>query len=106
MANTNILQLSLKQLCQATELPTEIVFEIVEEGIIDPVGDPVGESPENWTFDVQMITVAKKAFRLHRDLDIDWSGIALAISLLDELEQLRAENQQLQRRLRRFIDPG
>jgi chaperone modulatory protein CbpM len=46
-----------------------------------------------------MLTVTKKACRLHNDLDIDWAGIALAISLLDELEQLRQENRELHRRL-------
>lgn len=47
--------------------------------------------------------LAKKANRLHEDLDIDWPGIALAISLLDELDRIREENQQLHRLLDRFI---
>ena len=33
-----------------------------------------------------------------------FGGIALAISLLDELEQLRQENRELHRRLQRFMD--
>jgi MerR HTH family regulatory protein len=39
-----------------------------------------------------MISLTQKAVRLHRDLDIEWSGIALAIGLIEELEQLRDEN--------------
>ncbi|MFT6389938.1 MAG: chaperone modulatory protein CbpM [Cellvibrionaceae bacterium] len=50
-----------------------------------------------------MITVSKKACRLHRDLGVNWEGIALAISLLDEMEQLKNENKVLQGRLSRFI---
>ena len=101
MAKVNVVQLTLDDLCEVTDLSSEIIIEIVEQGIVEPAG----QSPDNWIFTAPMITVTKRAFRLHRDLDIDWSGIALAISLIDELEQLRQENRQLQRRLSRFIDP-
>jgi hypothetical protein len=40
----------------------------------------------------------KKACRLYRDLGVNW-----AISLLDEMEQLKKENKLLQCRLNRFI---
>ena len=80
------------------ELPEHYVLEIVEQGIVEPDGD----SPDQWVFTTQMVSITKKAVRLHQDLDIDWPGIALAISLLDDLEQLRAENHQLKQRLNRF----
>jgi chaperone modulatory protein CbpM len=51
-----------------------------------------------------MLILTKKAVRLHRDLDVDWVGVALAIILLDEVEQLREKNRRLQRRLSRFVD--
>jgi chaperone modulatory protein CbpM len=51
-----------------------------------------------------MVFTALRALRLHQELEIDWSGIALAIELLDELEQLRDENRMLRQRLRRFMD--
>lgn len=91
---------SLKELCQVTQLPSTIIIEIVEQGIIAPEG----AAPENWSFDTRMITVTKKAWRLHNDLDIDWSGIALAIDLIDELEQIRHENELLKNQLRRFLE--
>ena len=90
--------LSIEELCLATDLPSHTVIEIVEQGIIEPGG----ESPKTWVFTTHMITVTKKACRLHNDLEIDWPGIALAISLIDELEQLRTENRQLLNRLDRF----
>ena len=95
----NKIQLSLEELCQVTDLSTATVIEIVEQGIVEPAGG----SPERWTFTTQMIVVTKKAQRLHRDLGIDWSGIALALCLIDELEQLRQKNQRLQRQLSKFI---
>lgn len=91
--------ISFAELCDVTELSSHVILEIVEHGIVEPEG----ADPENWVFNVHMVTVTKKACRLHRDLGIDWAGIALAINLLDELEQLRAENQQLQHRLHRFM---
>jgi len=92
------LQFQLKDLCRATQLSEKTIIEIVEQGIVEPAG----ESPEQWTFNTHMITVTKKAYRLHQDLEVDWPGIALAIHLIDELEQLRKENLQLQQRLSRF----
>ncbi len=101
MTDNDIFQFSFEELCIETELPSTTIIEIVEQGIIDPLGD----TPKNWRFTTQMIMVTKRACRIHQDLDIDWSGIALAISLIDELEQLRTENQRLKTRLDRFIDP-
>ncbi|MFT6010982.1 MAG: chaperone modulatory protein CbpM [Candidatus Azotimanducaceae bacterium] len=89
---------SFEELCDVTELSSHVIVEVVEHGIIEPEGS----DPNTWSFDTQMITVTKKACRLHHDLGIDWSGIALAISLLDEVEQLRLENEKLKRRLQRF----
>lgn len=96
---TNKLHISFPDLCEITELPGTTVIEIVEQGIIEPVG----EGPDSWSFNTQMIVVTKKAQRLHRDLGIDWSGIGLALSLLDEMETLRAENKCLQRQLEKFL---
>ena len=56
-----------------------------------------------------MVVITRKALRLHRDLEIDWSGIAFALSLIDEIEQLREQNDCLSQRLSRFeksTDPG
>jgi chaperone modulatory protein CbpM len=90
--------LRFDELCLAAELPEEIVVEIVEQGIVEPDGD----TPEQWVFSTHMVLLTKKAVRLHQDLNIDWPGIALAISLLEEIEQLRDENKHLKQRLNRF----
>lgn len=91
--------LSLEDFIQATDLPTTTIMEIIEQGIIEPEG----QDREHWRFDTRMIMVTKKAQRLHQDLQLDWAGIALALELIDEMEQLRTENQRLQRRLSWFI---
>lgn len=98
MPEITILYMSLTELCQATDLSSEILIEIVEEGIIEPSGS----TPTDWQFSVKSVAIAQRALRLRRDLEIDWPGIALAISLIEEVEQLRREKQQLQQRLQRF----
>lgn len=93
------LSYTFDELCEVAELSSEIIVEIVEHGIVDPEGD----APDNWLFSAQMITVTKKAYRLHRDLEIDWQGIAVSLKLLDEMEQLEAENQALKLQLEQFL---
>ncbi|OGT74887.1 MAG: hypothetical protein A3H44_15335 [Gammaproteobacteria bacterium RIFCSPLOWO2_02_FULL_57_10] len=91
--------LTLVDACHTIGLESQEVFEIIEYGIITPDG----ESPDDWRFDVRMISTAKRALRLQRDLHLEWSAVALVIELLDEREQLRAENAMLSRRLERFL---
>ena len=98
MSSSLIVQFSLHEFCECAELPQESVLEIVEQGIVEPTGP----TPEQWVFDAAALATAKRALRLQRDLQIEWAGIALALQLLDELEQLRAENTRLRCRLSRF----
>lgn len=98
MTNNKGQQCSFEELCTVTELSSQLIIEVVEHGIIEPEGT----DPENWAFNTSMITVTKKAVRLHRDLGIDWQGIALAIGLLQELEDVKTENERLHRLLSRF----
>ncbi|MBT8149353.1 MAG: chaperone modulatory protein CbpM [Pseudomonadales bacterium] len=90
----------LNELCSITLLPVETIYTIVELGIIEPEGNV----PEQWRFTTAMIATTRRAMRLHCDLDIDWPGIALALSLIDELEKLRESNRCLQQRLQRFVE--
>ena len=98
MNDTPSENISLNELCEITVLPKDAIIEIVEHGIVEPQG----REPESWLFDMHMLVTTRKAVRLYRDLEIDWSGIAFALSLLDELEQLREENKCLVMRLNRF----
>jgi chaperone modulatory protein CbpM len=91
--------INLRQACDEIGTESHQVFAIVESGIIDPQGS----APENWLFDLEMICRAKRAIRLQRDLHMDWSAVALLVSLLDERDQLRADNDQLRMQLQRFV---
>lgn len=93
-------QLSFDELCEITLVPKDLIIEIIEEGIVEPKGN----SPHDWCFDIQMITTAKKAIRLHYDLDIDWPGIAIAIRLSEEIQDLQETNNALKQRINRFLE--
>ena len=95
------LQLNIHEFCQCAELPPAALLEIVEHGIVEPCGT----SPEQWLFSSHALPIVKRAFRLQVELQIEWAGVALALQLLDELEQLRVENSHLRRRLSRFEQP-
>lgn len=93
-----IMQLNMDEFCQCAGLPQRVLLEIVEHGILEPNG----QTQAQWRFGSNALPIAKRAYRLQADLQIDWPGVALALQLLDELEQLRAQNSQLSRRLSRF----
>jgi chaperone modulatory protein CbpM len=98
MSDMRATYLSFTEVCLQTGVSEDTVVEIIEQGIFAPEGGATGE----WLFSPEMIILTKKAVRLHRDLGVDWAGIALAIELLDEVEMLREQNRCLQRRLGRF----
>jgi chaperone modulatory protein CbpM len=76
---------SLLQVCTICGVQTERVVELVSFGIIEPDG----AQPDIWKFSESAVQRAKKALRLHRDLGLDYQGLALTLELLDEIDRLR-----------------
>jgi chaperone modulatory protein CbpM len=97
--NDSFIELSMTDMCEAVKLPEQTFVELVEHGIIIPSG----EHPSVWSFDLTMLSVAKRATRLHRDLELDWEAVALIVELIEERNQLQAENTALKQRLQRFV---
>lgn len=77
--------LTLPELCQACSANEEHVRSWVIEGVLDPVG----QSPQYWRFGGDSLRRTRLALRLFRDLQINPSGVALALDLLDEIAMLR-----------------
>jgi chaperone modulatory protein CbpM len=92
-------QLDLAEFCEAADLTDVYVIEIVEHGILEPQGGP----PRDWRFTDYELTLAKRAAKLRRDLELEWEGVALALDLLEEVRELRAENRMLRQRLGRLV---
>ena len=80
-------EIPLAEICRATAAQAEMIVELVEEGVLAPEG----QAPEAWRFTGLHIQRAKVALRLQRDLGVNLAGAALALQLIDEMEQLRAQ---------------
>jgi len=80
--------LTLAELCWICHTPAEIMIKLVNQGIITPLE---GNNSRQWRFHRSTLIRADKALRLKRDLGVNFAGAALALDLLDELEDLRSQ---------------
>lgn len=78
-------ELTLAELCHICHISAEQVFELVEQGLVEPFG----RTPSRWRFQGYSVKRVRCARRLERDLGVNTAGAALALELLDEIEQLR-----------------
>ena len=88
-------ELSLADLARRGAVHLELIIELVQEGVLEPQG----EAPEYWRFSGPDLLRLRRAINLQRDLELNLPGIALAMELLDELEELRAKTARLERHL-------
>src|SRR3981081_440262 len=79
--------LSLKELSRMCAVDERHIVEFVEEGVLNVVEISTTE----WHFTGAALRRARLALRLERDLELNLAGVALALELLEELEQLRRE---------------
>ena len=85
-------EMTLAQLCQACELSEAQIIELVEQGIIDPLGP----EPAEWRFVSVSLRRVRITRNLQRDLGVNAPGAALALELLEEIEELRARLRHLE----------
>ena len=88
---------TVTELCQSTGIMQ--VVEVVGLGMIVPL-EPADTV---WIFDADALSCLQRAQRLQNELDLDWSGVAMTLTLLERVEQLKKENDQLRRQLDRFL---
>jgi chaperone modulatory protein CbpM len=86
---------SLDDLCRRTRLDERFVVECVEHG----VAHVAGQEALAWRFSMTAILRLQKAWRLHRDLELQVSNLALVLDLLEERDQLLQEIADLRGRL-------
>ncbi|GLP98494.1 chaperone modulatory protein CbpM [Methylophaga thalassica] len=87
----DIQQITLADLCRACNLPADQIIEWVDYGILEPEGLKLSA----WRFTGVSLKRVMRASRLQRDLGLNTAGVALALDLLDEMQELR-------QRLRRY----
>jgi chaperone modulatory protein CbpM len=78
--------LTVKDLSRMCATDEKHIAEFVEEGVLTVV-----EVSTEWHFSGAALRRARIALRLERDLELNLPGVALALDLMEELEQLRRE---------------
>lgn len=76
---------TLGELSRACGISAEVLIEMVEEGVVEPIGD----DPTRWRFPGDAVGRVQTALRLSEDLRVNLAGAALALDLMDELNELR-----------------
>jgi chaperone modulatory protein CbpM len=77
--------LSIQDLSRICAVDERHIVELVEEGVLRVMDADTSE----WRFKGAELRRARMALRLERDLEINLAGVALALELMEELEQLR-----------------
>lgn len=78
--------LTLGDLCRACSVHAEWIAALVEEGVLEPRGRGMTQ----WRFTGGSVRRVQVVMRLQRDLQINLSGAALALELMDDIRALRA----------------
>ena len=78
--------LSIKDLSRMCQVDERHIVEFVEEGVLNVI-----EVSSEWHFTGDALRRARLAVRLERDLELNLAGVALALDLIEELQQLRRE---------------
>lgn len=86
-------KVTIDDLCRICTVEIETVTLLVSEGILDPIGDDQNQ----WQFRIDSLRRVKTVTHLQRDLGVNLPGAALALELMDQIEELK-------RRPRRVVD--
>jgi chaperone modulatory protein CbpM len=78
--------LSLEDLSRMCSVDARHIVEFVQEGVLNVI-----EVRSEWHFSGAALRRARLAVRLERDLELNLAGVALAVELIEELEQLRRQ---------------
>jgi chaperone modulatory protein CbpM len=76
-----------EEVCNRYNIPKELLIDMIEHGLFSNPAHDIEHTQLN-PKDLRRI---ESAFRLHRDLEINLPGVAVALELLEELEYLRTE---------------
>jgi chaperone modulatory protein CbpM len=75
---------TLVELCRCCAVEAEHIEAMVEQGILVPVG----RRGEHWYFPASSLRRTRITLHLQRDLGVNLAGAALAIELLERIDEL------------------
>lgn len=79
--------ISFQEVCRKYHIPKELLLEMVEHGLFSNETTKA----EHLQLNQKDLRKIESAFRLHRDLGINLPGVALALDLLEKIDQLNEE---------------
>jgi len=85
--------LTFKELCDICQISSDFLNMLMEYDIIHPRES----EQEEWLFDLTELKRIQRAMRLQRDLEVNLAGVAVMLDLLEELEELRAQIEFMQK---------
>jgi len=77
---------TIDELCRTCAVEAEFIRDLVDQGILDPRR----ARGKNWIFPVQSMRRTRVVVRLQRDLGVNLAGAALALDLLERIDELDA----------------
>lgn len=80
-------EITVVELCEVCAIDVTLVDRLVGEGILEPSG---GASDDR-RFPYSSVRRTRTVVRLQRDLGLNLAGAALALDLLDRIEDLRSQ---------------
>ncbi|MEE8429326.1 MAG: chaperone modulator CbpM [Gammaproteobacteria bacterium] len=77
---------TLIELCRSCAVEAELIEALVEQGILEPTG----RRGRHWCFPANSMRRTRVTLHLQRDLGVNLAGAALALDLLERVEELDA----------------
>ena len=78
-------EISIVDLCDACSIDVTVVEEMIAEGIVEPSGRERNRVPYS------AVRRTRTVIHLQHDLGVNLAGAALALELLEQITQLRAQ---------------
>lgn len=82
---------SMADLCRSCSVEAEFIEAMVEQGIIEPSGSRA----THWCFTASSLRRTRVTLHLQKDLGVNLAGAALALDLLDHIEQIESRLRRL-----------
>ena len=79
--------LSYSEVCHKYNIPEELLMEMMEYGLFFNKSTQI----DKLTLNQKELRRIESAFRLHQDLGVNLPGVALALDLLEKIEQMDNE---------------
>jgi chaperone modulatory protein CbpM len=85
--------LTLDEFAHATKAQKELIIEMVEYQLIQPEG----KTPKEWRFDSVSLRRGRIASSFYRDLEVNMPGVALALDLMDRIDDMQRKIELLEK---------